>query len=90
MSEQNSIPTSPSLNTQLANAVADVAKTQDRLNTIRARLAYARQEERSALDEVNKAQKHFDALVAEVKKQAIRDTDHWRELHTTRGVAVEG
>mgnify|MGYP003427843208 CR=1 FL=1 len=71
------IPKTPSLNTQLANAVADVAKAQDHLRHMSERVATARHDETDALNRVNEAQRHFDALVAEVKKSAPRDTD-WR------------
>ena len=71
------IPKTPSLNTQLANAVADVAKAQDHLRHMSERVATASRDENDALNRVNEAQRHFDALVAEVKKSAPRDTD-WR------------
>ena len=71
------IPKTPSLNTQLANAVADVAKAQDQLRHMSERVATASRDENDALNRVNEAQRHFDALVAEVKKSAPRDTD-WR------------
>ena len=73
----SNIPTSPSLNTQMANAVAAVAAAQDHLQLMQDRTARARSEETDALNKVNEAQKHFDALVALVKKSAPRDTD-WR------------
>lgn len=72
------IPKTPSLNTQLANAVADVAKAQDHLSHMSERVATARRDENDALNRVNEAQRHFDALVAEVKKTAPRDTE-WRQ-----------
>ncbi len=71
------IPNSPSLNTQLANAVAAVASAQDYLKRMRELADSARRNETDALNKVNEAQKHFDALVAEVKKSAPKDTD-WR------------
>lgn len=71
------IPTSPSLNTQLANAVAAVASAQDNLLRMRELTNHARSNETDALNKVNEAQRHFDALVALVKKSALRDTD-WR------------
>ena len=71
------IPKSPSLNTQLANAVAAVAQAQDYLHRMQELTAAARRNECDALNKVNEAQRHFDALVAEVKKSAPRDTD-WR------------
>ena len=71
------IPKSPSLNTQLANAVVDVAAAQDHLRHMSDRVATARRDETDAMNKVNEAQRHFDALVAEVKKSAPRDTD-WR------------
>lgn len=71
------IPKTPSLNTQLANAVAAVAAAQDEFELMRARTEDARRDETRALNRVNEAQKNFDALVAEVKKSAPRDTD-WR------------
>lgn len=73
----NEIPNSPSLNTQLANAVAAVASAQDHLASMRELTAHARRNETHALNKVNEAQRHFDALVAEVKKSAPRETD-WR------------
>jgi chemotaxis regulatin CheY-phosphate phosphatase CheZ len=71
------IPKTPSLNTQLANAVADIARAQDNLERVAQLASEACKRETEALNEVNKAQKHFDALVAEVKKSAPRDTN-WR------------
>lgn len=73
----NEIPKTPNLNTQLANAVAAVAAAQDNLLIMADRTANARRDETEALNRVNEAQKHFDALVNEVKKSAPRDTD-WR------------
>lgn len=73
----NEIPNSPSLNTQLANAVAAVASAQDHLARMRELTQHARSNETQALNKVNDAQRHFDALVAEVKKSAPRETD-WR------------
>lgn len=73
------IQKSPSLNTQLANAVAAVASAQDQLRIMRDRLALAQREETDAINKVNEAQKLFDALVAEVKKSAPRDTD-WKRM----------
>jgi len=71
------IPKTPSLNTQLANAVAEVARAQDHLRHMSDRVALARRDETDALNKANEAQRFFDALVAEVKKSAPRDTD-WR------------
>lgn len=72
------IPKSPSLNTQLANAVAAVASAQDYLLRMTELTDAARRNETDARNKVNEAQKHFDALVALVKKSAPRDTD-WRK-----------
>lgn len=77
------IPSSPSLNTQLANAVAAVACAQDELEDAARKTSEARSRETDARNKVNQAQKHFDALVAEVKKSAPRDTD-WRR-HVIEG-----
>ena len=71
------IPKTPSLNTQLANAVAAVASAQDYLNRMAELTGAARRNETNALNKVNEAQRHFDALVAEVKKSAPRETE-WR------------
>lgn len=65
------------LNTQLANAVAAVASAQDYLARMRELTASARREETDALNKVNEAQRHFDELVAMVKKSAPRESD-WR------------
>ena len=73
----SNIPNTPSLYTQLANAFAAVASAQDHLRNMSDRVAGARSDECAALNKVNEAQRHFDALVAEVKKSAPRDTD-WR------------
>jgi hypothetical protein len=75
----NEIPVTPSLNTQLANAVADVAKAQDQLIDAQREVSRARSRECDAINRVNVAQKHFDVLVAEVKKSAPRDTD-WQRV----------
>ena len=71
------IPKNQSLNTQLANAVADVAAAQDRLCRMSAEAERAHREECAAMNAVNEAQKRFDALVSEVKKSAPRNSD-WR------------
>lgn len=71
------IPKTKSLNTQLANAVADVASAQDYLLRMADLTACARPNEIDALNKVNEAQLQFDVLVAEVKKSAPRDTN-WR------------
>lgn len=73
----SNIPNTPNLNTQLANAVAAVASAQDNLLHMSERVARARSDECAALNKVNEMQKHFDALVAEVKKSAPGGTD-WR------------
>lgn len=78
---EHEIPKTPSLNTQLANAVAAVASAQDHLARMTQLVSEARNKETDALNRVNEAQRHFDALVAEVKKSAPRDTD-WRRLVT--------
>ena len=80
------IPTSPNLNTQLANAVAAVARAQDHLQLMQDQVARARREECAALNKANDAQRHFDALVALVKKSALKDTD-WRR---PAGMPAEG
>lgn len=64
-----------SLNIQLTDAVAAVAWDQDYFERMRTLAASARIDETDALNKVNEAQRHFDALVAEVKKSAPRDTD---------------
>lgn len=71
------IPTTPSLNIQLYDAVAALATAQDRLARLQDQTARARREETDALNRVNEAQKHFDALADLVKKSAPRDTD-WK------------
>lgn len=78
------IPTSPSLNTQLANAVAAVARAQDRLDQLAKAAHIARNEETDARNRVNEAQRHFDALVAMVKKSAPLGTD-WKRVEAPRG-----
>lgn len=78
-------PTKGSVNTQLANAVAACAVANDHLAVVRDRLAVAQREETYAVNKANEAQKHFDELVALVKKSAPRDTD-WKR---TAGVPVD-
>jgi len=80
------IPNSPSLNTQLANAVAAVASAQDYFLRMAELTGVAQRNETDALNKVNEAQRHFDALVAEVKKSAPLKTD-WRR---SRGMKAEG
>ncbi len=70
-------PAKGSLNTQLANAVAACAVANDHLAVVRDRLAVAQREEMYAINKVNEAQKHFDDLVAAVKKTAPQNTD-WK------------
>lgn len=74
----SNIPTSPNLNIQLANAVATVAQAQDRLVAASSRADAARREETDAINAVNKEQRHFDELVALVKKSAPLKSD-WRQ-----------
>lgn len=64
-----------SLNTQLANAVAAVASAQDQLVVMQARSQKAQHDETDARNKVNEAQKHFDSLVAQVKKSAPWNTE---------------
>jgi len=66
-----------SLNTQLANAVLAVVVANDRLDHFREVTSQARRDETTALNNANQAQKHFDELVAMVKKLAPRETD-WK------------
>lgn len=70
-------PKDGSLNHQLANAVAAVARASDHLALMRDAADKARREEVRAINAVNEAQKHFDELVAEVKRTAPRETD-WK------------
>lgn len=80
MDAEQPLPKSPSLNTQLADAVAAVAavaRAQDHLHQRMQQTASAQREETEAIKSVNEAQQHFDRLVAEVKKSAPRDT-LWR------------
>lgn len=65
-----------SLSTQLANAVAAVASAQDHLQRMSDLTARASQNETDARNRVNEAQRHFDALVATVKKMAHYST-YW-------------
>ena len=67
----------PSLNQQLYNAVAALAVAGDRLRAMREQLDVARRAESAALSAVNEEQQKFDALVAQVKKEAPRDSD-WK------------
>lgn len=71
-------PTKGSVNTQLANAVAACAVASDQLAVVRERLAAALREEATAVNNANEAQRHFDELVALVKKSAPRGTDWQR------------
>ena len=71
------IPTTPSLNIQLANAVAAVASAQDYLRRMEGLTGSARRNEADARNKVNEMQRHFDALVAEVRKSAPLETD-WK------------
>ena len=71
------IPKTPSLNMQLANAAAAIADAQDYFQRMAQLTAIARNKETDALNKLNDAQKNFDALVAELKKSAPRDTD-WK------------
>lgn len=72
------IPASPSINVQLANAVAEVAKANDFLIQMRQQSAVARNNETDALNRLNKEQKRFDELVEAVKKSAPPETDWQR------------
>ena len=68
-----------SLNTQLANAVATVARANDYLARASEEAGKSRREEAAARIAVNEAQDQFDSLVALVKKTAPRDTV-WRQM----------
>lgn len=70
-------PSKGSINVQLANAITTVAVANDRLTVMRDRVATARSEETDAINKVNEAQKHFDALVSLIKQSAPHSTD-WR------------
>lgn len=63
-----------SLNQQLADAVAEVAREQDYLDRMCQLAATARREETDARNKVNEAQFKFDELVKLVKKSAAPDT----------------
>ena len=71
-----------SLNTQLADAVAAIACAQDRFAQMQELTTRARREENDALSKVNEAQFHFDALVAEVKKSAPKESD-WKQRYSS-------
>lgn len=73
----------PSLNTQLANAVAELARAEDYLRRMTAQVAEARSKEANAIDKVNEAQRHFDTLVAQVKKAPPGGTDWYRATLAT-------
>ena len=77
------ISKSPSLNTQIANAVAAVASAQDYLTRMTDLTRAASHNETDARNKANEAQRHFDALVAQVKKSAPRDTEWRRPLENT-------
>lgn len=66
-----------SLNTKIANAVADVANAHDHLARMAELSDAARRDETNARNIANEAQRNFDILVAEVRNSAPRDTD-WR------------
>lgn len=66
-----------SLNHQLSDAVSEVATAHDYLNRMRDLHARSLRDETDAFNRVREAQQKFDALVAEVKKSAPRDTD-WK------------
>ena len=65
------------LNKQLYDAVADLARASDHHAVCANRVDEARAAETAAMNAVNEAQKRFDAIVAEVKKQSPRQSD-WR------------
>ena len=66
-----------SLNTLLADAVANVAVANDSLAKRRETTRAARIEEAAAINHANEMQKKFDELVMMVKKSAPHDTD-WK------------
>lgn len=66
-----------SLNEQLFNAVTALTIANDQYLVRKAQADSARHEEAQAFRNVNLAQSHFDALVAQVKKSAPRETS-WR------------
>lgn len=67
-----------SLSTKIANAVASVENAHDHLERMSELADAARRDETSARNLVNEAQRNLDALVAEVRNSAPRDTDWWR------------
>ena len=67
-----------SLSTKIANAVASVENAHDHLARVSELADAARRDETSARNLVNEAQRTLDALVAEVRNSAPRDTDWWR------------
>jgi hypothetical protein len=69
----------PNLQQRLAQAIADLEDLQCNLTARQSEAAQARNRETDALNAVNCAQKHFDALVAEMKKSAPQSTDWKRQ-----------
>jgi hypothetical protein len=62
---------------RFATAVAELTDAQAHLERMRLITSEARNNECNALNKANEAQKRFDALVAEAKKSAPRETE-WR------------
>lgn len=73
-----------SLNTQIANAVADLKLKSETLAHLSDLARRASREEMDAINRINEAQKKFDELVAMVKKSAPHNTD-WKR---TTGITV--
>lgn len=65
------------LNSQLYDAVAELATLGDQLHRATRRLDDARREETAAINRVNEAQKKFDELVALTKKTTAPSGTDW-------------
>lgn len=80
-----------SLNSQLYDAVAELATLGDQLDLATRRLAEARAHETAAMNRVNEAQKRFDELVALTKKTTASPGSDWaRAQRKTPAPLAEG
>lgn len=72
--------------TGFAALALNVSEAQERLATARRAAAVARNEETTALNDLNSAQKALDAAYAELRKDAPRESD-WGAQRSQKGGA---
>lgn len=86
MRETNIDPSKGSIQTQLSNAISELADAQEALVKAEVRRAQASKEETDAINRVNGCQKRIDELVEMLKSQSPRSSDWHRSKMEQRHV----